>query len=158
MISSSLIIYFLSKKFRKNIYIIFAIWSLLYFTVIFDFVFQKIPQFLGGVRPIVTTIIGTKEQITYLNNFGVQSFPNGKDNSVQTLPFCMFYQNDNYIIFGFGKFIVNSDGSIGAWGGGICKSHRYFQRRYQGFSCIPNGGWSISMRFNSSQSGSWQFN
>lgn len=65
--------------------------------------FYEISQVVGGGKPIPTALIGTIDQMKYVENFNVELAPNsnGKD-SVQTSihnPICLIYENDKYAIF-----------------------------------------------------------
>lgn len=65
----------------------------------FKIIFERVPQYLGGGKPIPTTLIGTPEQIYYLNNFGIEGVENQADKeSVQTEFVCLIYQNNDYIL------------------------------------------------------------
>ena len=63
-------------------------------------IFARIPQWLGGARPIPTTILGSEQQISYLGALGVKVAANAEGkNSIQTGLVCLVYQNDRYILF-----------------------------------------------------------
>ncbi|MDO8561097.1 MAG: hypothetical protein Q7R91_02690 [bacterium] len=74
---------------------------LVYFFVFVILEFPLMPQYFGGARPFATSLIGTKEQIKYLRNFGIQSEKNVEgEESIQTKPVCQIYQNNEFIIVG----------------------------------------------------------
>jgi hypothetical protein len=98
---------FLSGRTRNDItsYALFSfalIWIPLSFLV-----FPLAPQFLGGAKPIPSTIIGTTEQIKYLSNFGIWTPQDQSEKSiVQSNPVCLIYQNEKYILFFAAEFYL----------------------------------------------------
>ncbi len=78
-------------------------WGLIFYNV-----FPWIPQYLGGGKPIPTMLIGNPDQIDFLSNFEIKIAENGGGKrSVQTLPVCLLYQNDKYVLF-FNSLISTS--------------------------------------------------
>lgn len=67
--------------------------------IFFQTLFIYLPQWIGGGRPIPTTILGTEEQIEYLGSLGIKMADNGGKKSIQTGLICLIYQNDRYIVF-----------------------------------------------------------
>ena len=65
------------------------------------FIFPQIPQYFGGAAPVSASLIGSAEQMHFLENFNVDLVPNaeGKE-AVQTYPMCILYQNQDYILIG----------------------------------------------------------
>lgn len=61
--------------------------------------FPLIPQYIGGARPIPIMILGSSDQISFLNNYNVRKTENAGQDSVQTGTVCLIYQNDNYVLF-----------------------------------------------------------
>jgi len=64
------------------------------------FLFPWLPQFFGGARPVIISLLGTADQIRYVGNFNLKAAQNADRPSVQTLPTCLLYQNANYILLG----------------------------------------------------------
>lgn len=92
--------HFYSKKYSTLIIIGVCLLCIIGWIVLFTrTIFPRIPQYLGGAKPIRTTIIGSPEQISYLNNFDIPSADNSNNLSVQTFPVCLIYQNDDYFLF-----------------------------------------------------------
>lgn len=79
--------------------IILSLGLILFYLFKFPKIFIYTPQWLGGGRPIPTTILGTEEQIEYLAGLGVQTVENSNKKPVQTGQICLIYQNDSYIVF-----------------------------------------------------------
>lgn len=73
-------------------------------------IFPIIPQFLGGARPVIASILGTPDQIAYLKNFNILSAPNAGKMSVQTVPICVLYQNNDYVLIGV-QYATGIEGS-----------------------------------------------
>lgn len=67
------------------------------FLIMFLVIFGEIPPYLGGAKPFVTAIMTTPEQIEYLKNFNIKV---PKNSSVETMPLCNIYQNNDYVIVG----------------------------------------------------------
>lgn len=90
---------------KDNQHIVFGwIFIILIFVTIFfglfQFVFELVPQWLGGARPMPTTMLGSEEQIRRLGDLGIPLVNNGEGKkSIQTGMVCLIYQNDRYILF-----------------------------------------------------------
>lgn len=88
--------YFFSKGYPVLILII-------YFIVYLWYCFPSIPQSLGGARPFPVSIIGSPEQISYLNMFNLASAP---DSKTQTIPVCQIYSDDVKTIVGISSPVI----------------------------------------------------
>lgn len=67
---------------------------------LFPLLFPLVQQVFGGGKPVPASIIGTPEQIAFLANFDIPAADNATGKkSVQTLPVCVIYQNDQHILF-----------------------------------------------------------
>lgn len=89
-------------KFENQLYLYFisvlVVSSFLFYAA---FIFPLLPQYLGGARPVVASLLSDPEGIEYLNNFNIRSAPNADlKKSVQTLPICILYQSDKYLFLG----------------------------------------------------------
>jgi hypothetical protein len=59
--------------------------------------FHKIPQSIGGAMPFTITILGSPEQISFLNKFNLVSLDS---NNVQTVPVCEIYSDSDILMIG----------------------------------------------------------
>ena len=88
------------KKFTGEIPIYGKITLFIYWFFFFIFIFPHIPQSFGGARPEPVTLIGTAEEIKYLQDFGIRTIPNGGHAVIQTQTVCKIYQNSEIVIIG----------------------------------------------------------
>jgi hypothetical protein len=86
---------FLKQRFPLQL-IAYFFWILIY-----SFLFPSIPQALGGSQPFAVSLIGSEEQILFLNQLNLESAQGSK---VQTLPVCEIYSNNSTIIVGISTF------------------------------------------------------
>ena len=79
--------------------LVFTYWIYLFPLIIFPLV----PQWIGGGKPIITSLVGTSTQIMYLeDSFQIPSEPNseGKKPPIQTRPACLFFARENRSVIG----------------------------------------------------------
>jgi len=101
---------FLKKSFLLVVGVMFLLLTLRLLIFVW---FPAWPQYLGGLRPIATTIIASPSQIKFIENFDIYPALNAQDKeSVQTYPVCLIYQNDQYALFFSASNIVASDSGI----------------------------------------------
>ncbi|MFA6502833.1 MAG: hypothetical protein WCT45_01075 [Candidatus Paceibacterota bacterium] len=86
------------EKVKLTISSIFGVLVGVWFALISIF-FQNIPQYYGGAKPIPVSIIGTQDQIHFFENFNILGAKNGDNDSVQTYPVCLIYQNGQDALF-----------------------------------------------------------
>lgn len=93
--------YYLLLRLKSNKYLVAAL-SLLYLFYFFPaIILPFVPTSFGGGRPIVTSLIGTPEQIKYLeDNFNIPSEKNGENARVQTMPLCLFFEREDRVVIG----------------------------------------------------------
>ena len=116
IIVSRVIIFFLHRFRKHEIRIIYKnaialliIISLVYFSTE---VFLLVPQWLGGGKPVATSILGTSEQIEYLKDLNFFPISNAGNPSIQTRA-CLFYQNNDYVLIGsYSRILSISRSSI----------------------------------------------
>jgi hypothetical protein len=84
---------------------------ILYFLIYGVFLFKKTSQALGGAKPIVVTILGQPDQISYLEKFNIRSVSD-VEPPVQTEPVCELYSNNDIIIIGVSN-IETRNGMLG---------------------------------------------
>lgn len=80
-------------------------WSFLFcWLVIFVYLFPNVYQSFGGAAPFPTSLIGSPDQIRFLENLDINPVKNADGKgSIQTNPVCLIYQNDQYILFSNAK-------------------------------------------------------
>lgn len=100
-----------SKFWNIPKFLLLLLFSMLFVYWLFGFkdYFFNLPQYLGGARPIATSIIASPDEIVYLANFGISAAENAKGKPpVQTSPICLIYQNDEYALFFNSIYTVTS--------------------------------------------------
>jgi hypothetical protein len=94
---------FLCRKVKKAIFKNFIVSFVSgTFLIIYTFgIFPWIPQAFGGAKSIPASLIGSPDQIGYLEYFGIRSVENAEGAaSVETMPVCVLYQNQDFILIG----------------------------------------------------------
>jgi len=93
----TLLFLFVNKEGKDFFTIKFTVWFILYFFGYSLLLFQHIPQAYGGAKPFPVSILGSQEQIIYLNMFNLAS---AKDSTTQTVPVCELYSDGEKMIIG----------------------------------------------------------
>lgn len=76
--------------------LLFFFWTLIFSVCIFPYV----PQYFGGARPQLASVISNSEITESFNLMGISN-SNQVDKSIETIRGCKIYENKDQVLFGF---------------------------------------------------------